>query len=375
MNDSAQVIDSTVLAPPRRPPRSHRLSLSRKHVFLSAGGCVLLVAAIVFGSRWWTIGRFMESTNDAYVGGDVTEISPHISGFVTTILVSDNQRVTAGQQLLRIDAADFAAVQDHASATVQQRQATLANLQAQTALQHSLIDQAAAELASRRDEAAFAAQDARRYRDLAMTKAGSGRDAEKAHTADRTAQSAVAAAAAQFDAARKQLSVLDAAVKEAQAGLAQSQAELQTARLNLGYTPIRSPIDGYVGDRSAQVGAYVTAGTHLLSIVPAQGLWVNANFKEDQLRAMRAGEPATVIVDVMPDRRLNAHLLSLAPATGAVFSVIPPQNATGNFTKIVQRVPVRIALDAGVVPAGLLRPGLSATVSVDTRRQQGPGPL
>ena len=202
-----------------------------------------------------------------------------------------------------------------------------------------------------------------------MTKAGSGRDAEKAHTADRTAHSAVAAAAAQFDAARKQLSVLDAAVKEAQAALAQSQAELQTARLNLGYTLIRSPIDGYVGDRSAQVGAYVTAGTHLLSIVPAQGLWVDANFKEDQLRAMRAGEPATVIVDVMPDRRLHGHLLSLAPATGAVFSVIPPQNATGNFTKIVQRVPVRIALDAGDAPVGLLRPGLSTTVSVDTRRQ------
>ena len=160
MNDSAAVIDSKVLAPPRRLPRSHRRSLSRKQVLLFAGGCVLLVAAIVFGDRWWTTGRFAESTNDAYVGGDVTEISPHVSGFVTTILVSDNQRVKAGQELIRIDAADFAAVQDHATATVQQRQATLANLQAQTALQHSLIDQAAAELASRRDDAAFAAQDA-----------------------------------------------------------------------------------------------------------------------------------------------------------------------------------------------------------------------
>ena len=370
MNDSAEVIESPVLALPRRRPRSHTLSLSRKHVLLAAGAFVLLVAAIVFGARWWTIGRFMEITNDAYVGGDVTEISPHVSGFITTILVSDNQRVKAGQELIRIDAADFAAVQDHAAATVQQRQATLANLQAQTALQHSLIDQARAELESRRGDAAFAASDARRYRDLALTKAGSGRDAERSHTADRTAQSAVAAAAARLDAARKQLSVLDAAAKEVQAALAQSEAELRTARLNLGYTQIRSPIDGYVGDRSAQVGAYVTAGTHLLSIVPAQGLWVDANFNEDQLRAMRVGEPATVVVDVMPDLRLHGHILSLAPATGAVFSVIPPQNATGNFTKIVQRVPVRVALGTSDVPAGLLRPGLSTTVSVDTRQQK-----
>lgn len=363
MNDGAQVVDSPVLAPPRP------LRLSRKHA-LSAGVVILLIAAILFAHRWWTIGRFIETTDDAYVGGNVTEISPHVSGFITEILVSDNQRVSAGQELIRIDAADFAAVRDHAAATVEQRQATLANLRAQTALQHSLIDQALADLESRRDDAAFAAQDAKRYRDLAITKAGSGRDADKAQTADRTAQSAVAAGAARLDAARKQLAVLDAAVKEAQAALGQSQAELATARLNLGYTEIRSPIDGYVGDRSAQVGAYVTAGTHLLSIVPARDLWVDANFKEDQLGAMRTGDPATVVVDVMPSRSFHGRLLSLAPATGAVFSVIPPQNATGNFTKIVQRVPVRIALDADEVPVGLLRPGLSTTVSVDTRTRQ-----
>jgi len=284
-------------------------------------------------------------------------------------MVSDNQRVSAGQELIRIDSADFKAVQDHAEATVQQRQATLASLQAQMALQHSLIDQAQAELESRRDDAEFNANDAKRYRDLALNKAGSGRDADKAQTAARTAQSAVMAAAARHMAARKQLSVLEAAIGEAQGALAQAQAELSTARLNVGYTVIRSPIDGYVGDRSAQVGAYVTAGTHLLSVVPANGLWVDANFKEDQIGHMNAGQPAAVIVDVMPGRRLHGRVLSVAPATGAVFSIIPPQNATGNFTKIVQRVPIRIALDAGDIPAGLLRPGLSTKVSVDTRAE------
>jgi membrane fusion protein (multidrug efflux system) len=365
MNAGAGVIDSPILAPPRG------FSLSRKKALLSAGVLAMLIAAIWFGHRWWTIGRFMQSTDDAYVGGDVTEISPHVSGFITTILVSDNQRVSTGQELIRIDAADFAAARDHAAATVQQRQATLTSLQAQTALQHSLIAQAAADLESHRDDATFAASDAIRYRDLASTKAGSGRDAEKAQTAERTAHSAVAGSAARLDAARKQLSVLEATINETQAALAQSQAELQTARLNLGYTVIRSPIDGYIGDRSTQVGAYVTAGAHLLSIVPAQGLWVDANFKEDQLGAMRAGQPATVVVDVAPDHTFQGHLLSVAPATGAVFSVIPPQNATGNFTKIVQRVPVRIELDGALPPPGLFRPGLSTTVSVDTRREKG----
>jgi membrane fusion protein (multidrug efflux system) len=347
-----------------------KLQLSRRHL-MSFSGLALLVLAVGLGYHWWVVGRFLERTDDAYVGGDVTEISPHVSGFVTEILVADNQRVTAGQELIRIDAADFEAVRDHAAASVEQRQATLASLNAQMALQRSVIDQAAADLASHRDEAAFAAQDARRYRDLAATKAGSGRDSEKADTAQRTASSAVAAAAARLDAARKQLTVFDAAVKETQAALAQSEAELQTARLNVRYTVIRSPIDGYIGDRSAQAGAYVTSGTHLLSIVPARGLWVDANFKEDQIGAMRPGQRVTFTLDVMPDRRFHGRVLSLAPATGATFSVIPAQNATGNFTKIVQRLPVRIAPDADEASVGLLRPGLSTTVSVDTRLGRG----
>ena len=140
-----------------------------------------------------------------------------------------------------------------------------------------------------------------------------------------------------------------------------------TARLNLGYTEIRAPIDGYIGNRAAEVGAYVAAGTYLVSVVPSAGLWVDANFKEDQLARMVAGQPATVSADVLPDHPFRGHLASLAPGTGAVFSVIPPENATGNFTKIVQRVPVRILLDAGDPRLPMLRPGLSTTVSVNTQ--------
>ena len=168
-----------------------------------------------------------------------------------------------------------------------------------------------------------------------------------------------------LQAATQQLAVLDAEIEAASADVAQAEADLRTARLNLGYTEIPAPIDGYVGNRSAQVGAYVATGTNLLSVVPARGLWVDANFKEDQLARMRPGEPATIVADVLPGRTFHGHVASLAPATGAVFSVIPPENATGNFTKIVQRVPVRIVLDGGAAELGLLRPGLSATVSVD----------
>jgi len=163
--------------------------------------------------------------------------------------------------------------------------------------------------------------------------------------ADDEARSATKAAEAGLAAARQQLSVLSADIAGARADVAQAKADLETARLNLGYTEICSPIDGYVGNRAAQVGAYVANGAYLLSVIPAHGLWVDANFKEDQLADMRPGQPVTIVADVLPGRNFHGHVESLAPGTGAVFSVIPPENATGNFTKIVQRVPVRIALD------------------------------
>jgi len=179
----------------------------------------------------------------------------------------------------------------------------------------------------------------------------------------------VASAQAAHAAANQQLSVLAASIDEAAAAVAQAQADLQTARLNLGYAEIRSPISGYVGNRAARVGAYVSQGTYLLSIVPAHGLWVDANFKEDQLARMQPGQPATIAADTLPGHVFHGHVLSVAPATGAVFSVIPPENATGNFTKIVQRVPVRIALDDEDASLGRIRPGLSTVATVDTRSQ------
>ena len=200
-----------------------------------------------------------------------------------------------------------------------------------------------------------------------MTSYGSRQNAERASATDQEAQAATKSAEAALAAARQQLIVLRREIAAGRAGVAQAKADLETARLNLGYTEIRSPIEGYIGNRAARVGAYVASGAYLLSIIPAQGLWVDANFKEDQLAHMRAGQPATVVADIRPGKTFHGHVLSLAPGTGAIFSVIPPENATGNFTKIVQRVPVRIALDDADARLGELRPGLSTTVSVDTR--------
>jgi membrane fusion protein (multidrug efflux system) len=269
--------------------------------------------------------------------------------------------------LLRLDARDYRAALDRAEAVAEEKQAALAGLEARHAMQRRAIEQAEADLAAKTARAAFAGEDAVRYRSLAETSYGSRQNAERAAAADREAQAATKAAEAGLAAARQQLRVLDAETAAARAALAQAKAELEAARLNLGYTEIRAPIDGYVGNRAARVGAYVASGAYLLSVIPARGLWVDANFKEDQLASMRPGQPATIAIDARPGKVFRGHVLSLSPGTGAIFSVIPPENATGNFTKIVQRLPVRIALDDADARLGELRAGLSATVSVDTR--------
>jgi len=344
-----------------------RRRLRFKQLALLAFAGVAAVSGSGYGYYWWITGRFIESTDDAYVRGNVTPISPHIAGFVAGILVTDSQRVDAGQALVRLDDRDARAVTEHAEAVLNQRTAMLVSLRAKYALQQSAIQQAAADLDAKVAQASFAKLDAERYHALALSDSGSRQNAERTRAQDQAARAAAASAQAALTAANQQLSVLAANIDEA--AVAQAQADLQTARLNLGYAEICSPISGYVGNRAAQVGAYVSQGTYLLTIVPAHGLWVDANFKEDQLARMQPGQQATIVADTLPGHVFHGHVLSLAPATGAVFSVIPPENATGNFTKVVQRVPVRIALDDEEASLGRIRPGLSMVASVDTRSQ------
>jgi membrane fusion protein (multidrug efflux system) len=234
-------------------------------------------------------------------------------------------------------------------------------------LQEAMVAQAQADIVAAKAEIALTAEDQSRYRQLAASAAGSVQSFQRADAAYKQAVAAGSKADAALLAAQRRLAVIDTQKQQVAAGLAQAQAEYELAALNVGYTAIRAPIDGVVGNRSARVGGYAAAGAQLLSVVPAHGLWVDANFKESQLAGMRPGQPATIYADVLPGQAFHGHVASLAPATGAQFSVLPPENATGNFTKIVQRVPVRIDLDDDATALGALRPGLSVTADIDER--------
>jgi membrane fusion protein, multidrug efflux system len=345
--------------------RAKRLSL--KSVAITGAALLIGAGVVRYGYDYWTVGRFIESTDDAYVGGDVTVLAPKVSGFIAEVAVTDNQLVHRGDLLIRLDDRDYRAALDRAEAVVAGQQATLANLDATRRLQDAMIRQAQAGIVAADAETLRAHDDQVRFQTLSRTAAASVQSFQKADADYKQAIAAGDKARAALDAAQQQLAVIDTQKQQTRAALAAAVADRDTARLNLGYTELRAPFDGVVGNRSARTGAFAGVGSQLIAVVPASGLWVDANFKENQLAKMRAGEPATITADVLPDVTFRGHVASLAPATGAQFSVLPPENATGNFTKIVQRVPVRILLDGDASALGRLRPGLSVTAGVDLR--------
>ena len=345
------------------PKKNRRQSFKR--VTFVALMAIAAVGVAKFAHDWWTVGRFIESTDDAYVGGDVTVIAPKVAGFIAQLSVTDNQQVHAGDLLLKLDDRDYRAALTKTDAAVAIQQATIVNLDATRHLQESLVAQAQAEIAVSDAEITRTHDDQVRAQQLLAGKIESLQDFQKVDADYKEALAAGQKAHAALDAAQRQLDVIDTQKQQAQAGLAQAAADRELARLNLSYTELHAPMDGVVGNRSAQTGAYATTGAQLISLVPAHGLWIDANFKESQLALVRPGSPATVTVDSLPGKVFQGHVVSIAPATGAQFSVLPPENATGNFTKIVQRVTVRIALDDEAATDGQLRPGLSVTAKVN----------
>jgi membrane fusion protein, multidrug efflux system len=338
---------------------------SRKTLLVPGAALIVALAAAVFGYHWWTVGRFIESTDDAYVGGDITVIAPKVSGFISRVAVTDNQQVRAGDILVELDNRDYVAARARAVAAVAAQEAAITNLTATRHLQEAVIAQAQAGINAADAEIERSQEDQVRYRRLEKLSAVSTQESQKADADYKNAIAAGAKARAALAAAQRQLDVIDSQSQQAAAALAQAKADREVADLNLSYTELRAPMDGTVGNRSARAGAYATIGAQMMSLVPARGLWVDANFKESQLAHMRASQPVTVEADVLPGRVFHGHVASLAPATGAVFSVLPAENATGNFTKIVQRVPVRVILDGDASQLGQLRPGLSVIAAVD----------
>jgi membrane fusion protein, multidrug efflux system len=325
---------------------------------------VVLAAAATY---WYLVLRFEQTTDDAYVGGDVTVMAPKVAGFVDKIEVTDNQRVKAGQILVRLDSRDYDAQLAKSIAEVDSARAAIAELESRRVLQSAIIAQRAAEKNAAAAELTRAALDKTRYRTLVQDDAVSAQLVERADSDYSKAQAGVARTDAGVSAAQREIDVIDAQLKDAQARVETALAAERLAELNVEYTTIRCPVDGYVGNRTGRVGMLAKVGVPLLTIVPSSGLWIDANFKEDQLKKMRDGDLVDVSLDAS-SKSFHGRVESLAPATGATFSVLPPENATGNFTKIVQRVPVRVHLDAQPGLDKVLRPGLSAVVTVHTGR-------
>jgi len=328
----------------------------------------LLAAGGLYGQYWWTTGRFLVSTDDAYLQADNVVISPHISGYISAVLVGDNQPVHAGQMLARIDDRDYRAALAAAQADVAAQAAGIATLIEQIAEQQHLVAEARATVESDRAALVFASQDYTRYIALAKTGAGTVQAAQQAIANLQEKQAILDHDVAAVAAADKQGDVLTTQLAEARATLAGKRAALQQAELNVGYTTITSPVDGTIGDRTLRVGQYVQAGTQLMAVAPLQAVYVIANYKETQLKDVRAGQPVALDVDTFPGTAVHGMVDSIAPASGQEFALLPPDNATGNFTKIVQRVPVKIIIDPNDPLIGQLRPGMSVEPAINTSK-------
>jgi membrane fusion protein (multidrug efflux system) len=358
----------TADGPAPRPQRS------RKRALLATAALALLGAGGYFGYGWWTTGRFLEETDDAYVQADMVVMSSRVAGQVAEVPVLDNQRVRKGDVLARLDDRDLQAALAQARADVAAAEADIQSLQAQLRLQDSTVAAADADIASADASAAYAKFEFTRYTDLVRTGTGSLQRAQQADADIKGRDAAAARARAAAAGARQQVTVLHAQLSRAQAALLRARAAADQAALNLSYATITAPVDGAVGDRTIRAGQYVQPATRLLNVVPMDaGLYVIANFKETQLARMGVGEAVRLDVDMLGGEPLLGTVDSLAPGSGSTFALLPPENATGNFTKIVQRVPVRVRL-APDARLSQLRPGLSITASVDTRTAP-PGPL
>ena len=340
---------------------------TRRRALLLSAGAILLIVSAVWGLRWWTVGRFIESTDDAYLQADSVTIAPKVSGYVAEVYVADNQSVKAGQALVRLDKRQYQAVLEQANATIAARRADIERGAAELLQQQASIAQARAQLQGARSAESHAIEEVKRYEPLVATGAETKEKLADLQNERAQAAATVAANIAAVQAAERQPAATQAQIDQARAQLEAAEASFRQAQLDTQDTVIRSTLDGRVGDRTVRVGQYAQPGTRLMTIVPVQDVYLEANFKETQIGLMRAGQPATIHVDALSGIDLHGTVVSFSPGTGSQFAMLPPQNATGNFTKIVQRMPVRIHIDAGQETRQVLVPGLSVTVHVDTR--------
>ncbi len=351
-------------APGSQPPRR----LTPKKVILLVLALGAAGYGVHYGWHWWTDGRFEEVTDDAFLQADKVVVAPKVGGFVAELRVTDNQPVKAGDVIARIDDRDYQVVLLQDEADLDKSKASLEGVGSALIQQQARIVEARADVANAVAALAFSKQEAKRYGDLVASGAGTTQRSQQAGSDLLIKQAALDKADAAYDAAQKQTDGLRSLESAARASLRRAEINLQQARLNIGYTTVTAPIDGVVGDRSVRKGQLLQPGMSLLTIVPmGEAIYLVANFKETQVGAMREGQRAEFTVDAFGDHVFHGRIVSFAPGTGSQFALLPPENATGNFTKVVQRGPVKIALDGADPLIARLRPGLSAEATIDVR--------
>ncbi|QIP06808.1 HlyD family secretion protein [Bradyrhizobium symbiodeficiens] len=376
MSQQEQVPPPAVAAtpvPPSKPTQRPAASLWSRFALPLFAVIVALgfVALATLRFDEWVGNAVIQTTNDAYVRAELTRLSSRVSGEVLTVAVTDFQRVKAGDLLVQIDPADYEAQVAQADANVAAAQATLDNLANQIELQYATIAQAQAARLSAEAIEVEARQEQERQQSLSQTESGTRQRFEQAVAAYAKAQADVRASRAVIAAQQHQLEVLQGTRKQRAADVAAAKATLAGAKLKLGYTRITAPFDGVVGERQVQPGDYVNIGTNLINVVPLPQVYVIANYKETQLTHVAPGQPVEITVDSFPRETLRGKVERIAPATGSQVALLPPDNATGNFTKVVQRIPVRIQFDDGQQLTARLVPGMSVVTRIDTRDGNG----
>ncbi|MGH6725494.1 MAG: HlyD family secretion protein [Pseudolabrys sp.] len=342
---------------------------SSKFVAIGAVAVIALAAGGWYGYHWLTAGRFIVSTDDAYVRADATTLAAKVSGYVSAIEVADNSNVHTGDVIARVDDGDYRLAVATARDKVATQQATVERIGKQVEAQRASVEQARAQLASAEAVKTRTESEWQRQQELAAKQFASRQTLELAQSNRDQAVAGVQSAQAALDSAIANVDVLTAQKQEAARQVQEYKTALAKAERDLSFTVVRAPVDGVIGNRAMRVGDFVQTGQRLASLVPLRDVYIDANFKETQLARLRPGQPVAISVDALSSHDITGTVASVSPASGSVFSLLPPDNATGNFTKIVQRLAVRISLPADVAEQRLLRPGMSVVVDVNTKPQ------
>ncbi|HZG29467.1 membrane fusion protein, multidrug efflux system [Ensifer adhaerens] len=332
---------------------------------------VIVLAALAggayYGHEWWTNGRFMVSTDDAYIGGDINYVAPKVGGYVKTVNVKANEYVKAGDPLVTLDDGDYRIALEQARAQLATQQLALKSIDAQRLVAVAAQQQAQAKLRASQAALHGAQLTQQRASTLQSKEFASASSLDTANVALEQAQADVGASNAAIQSAIANIAAIDAQHAQAESSIKSLQLAIEKAERDESFTVLRAPFDGIVGNLSVQEGDLVSPGMRIAAVVPSDALYIDANFKETQIASIQPGQSVGIHVDALGDKEIEGKVLSISPASGAVFSLLPAENATGNFTKITQRLPVRISIPKDALETHRLMAGLSVVVDVDTR--------